>query len=486
MAIAGCGGGSTNTAPTASIASLLTTERPYFVDKTDTMPDLRPYFDKLCGNDTQVGDFLVIDFNGDGLSDIVMSLWCDMSWDRSLVGTAYNGPIKNTLLLIRQKSDHTFYIANQEYFGKDIVPLSGAGGPGLMTYGDYNNDGKVDFAFARSKEDGRKYVTLADGTSNWATNPQVLMSTPTGFELQTLPYYFVNNTIVGTKNYNGVDEIIIGGRKFSYINNAWIMTGELPSASVSNVFTKNNNQYMLTNVDDRNIMGLSLYRIDKNGYTVINSYILGNISYAKFTDPANTAAETSQQIATINGETWLWGSLQGSCNAGMSGNKNIFYILAQGVPIKNYDPNKTYVYGTDIMNYDFVGKLLKVTIDGETITSIDWVGDTITYNKDILCVDVNKDGNVDVIVNRWLDNTYNPINQTTNPYVFFNIGSQYVRVPDNRFPQASNTFHGQNTNFFDLNNDGKLDLIYTLGGFKDKNYTGPVRIQLFLADKTLD
>lgn len=490
LALAGCGGGgSQNSTPSANVSALSVpvVDRPYFIDKSELMPDLRPYFDKLCGNDTQVGDFLVIDFNGDGLKDIVMSLWCDLSWDRTLVGTPYNGPIKNTLLLIKQKSDQTFYVANQEYFGKDIVPLSGAGGPGLMTYGDYNNDGKIDFAFARSKEDGRMYVNLPDGTSNWSAYPQVLMSTPTGFELQTLPYYYVNNQIVSVKNYNGVDEIIVGGNKFTYINNSWIQTGVFPMSGIATVsFSKNNTNYILTEINNRDVMGLSLNRVDRNGINEIDNFLLGSISLAKFSDPTGRDPSTTQHLVNIKGENWMWVSLQSSCSAGTVGNKNIFYVIVEGVPIKNYDPNKVYVYGTDIHNYDYVGRLLKITIDNEKISSIDWVGENITYNKDIVCVDVNNDGVIDVVVNRWLDNTYNPLNQTTNPYVFFNLGTQYVKVQDVKFPSASSTFHGQNTNVYDLNNDGKLDLFYTPGGYKDSNYKGPVKIQYFTGEKSLD
>lgn len=494
LAISGCGGGGSPSDPVSTIATTTTStvlaapvvERQYFLEKSELLPDLRPYFDQLCGNDTQVGDFLVVDLEGNGKNDFVISLWCGLN--QSLYGTAYNGPVKNTLIIVKQKNDGTFYVANQEYFGKDIVPMSGAGGTGAIAYGDFNNDGKVDVAFARHKEDGRSLVIYQDGTTNFSAYPQVLMSTKTGYELQTIPYYLVNNTVQVFKNYNNIDEIVVGGNNFAYVNNTWIRKGDFTYFdNSSTTFNKNGSNYLLSQIGDNENFGVMLSKQTSTGFKSISKFSLGAIGYANFYDPNfGNSGPIKQTLVNIKGEYWFWTAITNSCYAGSKGDTSTFFVIIEGVRLKNYIEGKTYVYGVDIINHDYVGRVMKVVTQGDSIVSMDWDSEVITYNKNIECVNVNMDNNIDYVVNRWLDNTNNPLNVTTNPYVYLNNGLQNVKVSDSKFPTASGLYKGQTSYLIDINNDGKPDLVYLPGEFKDKNYSGPVRIQIFVADKLLD
>lgn len=500
LALYGCGGGDTSSVPNIEPISGNTfgtqIEGQYYVDQSENFPDLRPYYEKMCGNKTMVGDFVVADLDNDGFNDIIVRLWCDLNgWNPSLMGTPYTGEIKNTLVIIKQKPNQTFYIANQEYFGKDIISLDGGGGTGSNAVGDFNGDGKIDIVFANHKEDGRSPLIYQDGTSNFSSYGQVLMSTQNGFAIQTLPGYGINTVVSVIKNSNNKDDIIIGGRQLSYINNNWITTNSLPWSDQSSIGYKiDNSTYLFTRIDDNSKFGVMLSKETSNGYEVVSRFILGDMSYINFYFP--NGGYSRQQVSKIKDEYWFWSAFGSSCYRNTIGNITTIYTVLEGIRLKEYSEEKLYVYGVDnnydltgkilINNYDYVGKVLKVTLTDNVITAIDFDAIDITYPKDIQCIDTNKDGKIDYFVNRWLDNTYNPLNTTTNPYVFLNSGTNYNKVSDEKFPSTSTLYYGQVTHLADINKDGLLDLIYLPGGFKDNSYNGPIKIKLYIATMPLN
>lgn len=494
LSLAGCGGGG-GSSPSTTSSNTVTTlsvvpEKKYFNEKVDAFPDLRPYFDQLCGNDTVVGHFYPVDINSDGLKDIVMSLSCNLNGQ--LVGTAYNGSVRNTLIILRQKSDNTFYVANQEYFGKDIVALSGAGTIGMVAVGDFNKDGKLDIALAFQKEDGRAYVQLSNGTTTWDAHPQVLMSTSKGLELQTLPYYFTNNYVKVVKNQDGIDEIVVGGYKFTYVKNEWVLTGDYNWVDRSATpFKTNGKEYMFTQyyntLGSEYQLGFMLSRQSTNGYVTTSKLSLGKLQTAKYYDPRfGQYGYETKYLINLKGEYWLTPSIADSCYVETKNNITTMLVMFEGYKLKGYNEGQLLTFDVDFKNYDYVGKLLKVTIEGETVKSFDWVGDAITYNLNIGCQDLDNDSNGDFFVNRWLDNTYNPLKVTQNPYVYYYNAGYYYKVDDAKFPVSPSYYRGQLTHFADMNGDGKLDLIYYPTAMIDSSYKGPVKLQLYNGDKPLN
>lgn len=466
----------------------------FFTDDSDKFPDLRFYYDKMCGNATQVGHFLQVDLDHDGLKDIVMTLWCDLNgYAKHLFATPYTGPIPNTLLILKQKQDKTFYVANKEYFNEEIVPLNGGGTNGLITSGDYNNDGKVDVAFAFNKEDGRAFVKLPNGTTTWDAYPQVLMSTPKGFELQTVPLYFTNNYIHTIKNANHQDELLVGGNKFIYKNNKWQHVDDFykyANFGLSTVnYQLNNTQYIFTDVYEPTFtkdFGLALYKVTDSGYTLLHRFVLNKLTMVEWYDPQQKQFGASlQPVITLNNKNYLTPAFANACYAGTKNNVSTFYALFHGIEINNYVPGQRLTLGVDFSWSQFIGRIVKISVVNENITNVETVTGNISYSREVVCHDVNNDQTLDFFVNRW-HTTDGFLQDQTNPAVFLNKNNTFVKIADDKFIQAPKTIQLLYSYMVDMNQDGLLDLVYTTHGIVDQTYKGPIRLQVYTAKRTLE
>jgi hypothetical protein len=89
-----------------------------------------------------------IDMDGDGKKDFAMHFWCNQ-WNMPF---GFDGPTPNTFKAFLNKG--TQYVnGNSQLFGTEEVSLGGA--TRKVVIADFNNDGRMDLAYAVNREDGR-------------------------------------------------------------------------------------------------------------------------------------------------------------------------------------------------------------------------------------------------------------------------------------------------------------------------------------------
>ena len=92
-----------------------------------------------------------VNINNDEWQDFIVHQWCDI--DRDMSGEVIQGPTPDVLSVQLSNGDGTYRDGNQEVFGELVPSLGGASRK--YDTGDFNGDGRLDFAFAMNWEDGR-------------------------------------------------------------------------------------------------------------------------------------------------------------------------------------------------------------------------------------------------------------------------------------------------------------------------------------------
>jgi hypothetical protein len=166
------------------------------------LPDLRPAFDQLCGNSTQIRDILPVSLTGNtNRKDLIITLNCM----QPNFGSSITDVAKAGFVSFKQMTDGTFINNTKAIFGTDLVKTSGY----IIdaTAHDFNNDGYDDFILALNREDGRgwadSYATnlndqnlfvTSDNTGNYTVSQ--LGQKSWNYTLNTLDNKFKNKNLI--------------------------------------------------------------------------------------------------------------------------------------------------------------------------------------------------------------------------------------------------------------------------------------------------
>jgi hypothetical protein len=217
LLVAACGGGTTSTEPAANPAvnaatgvganTLGSTPVPPSapgdgpVRKTVVIPDPTAWYEDEC--EARVMQFVIpVTLNDDGQQDFIVHSWCSLPqpWGRTV-----STPTPDSLVAHVSQPDGSYRVANEQVFGSRFARLGGASGKYVR--GDINGDGRDDFAFAMSWEDGRLAV---DPITN-STESSVLLSTPDGgYRVRRLGRPNWNHAVEIVRNAGSVDVVFAG------------------------------------------------------------------------------------------------------------------------------------------------------------------------------------------------------------------------------------------------------------------------------------
>ena len=128
---------------------------PQFKEDPIILTDLGLY-PAVCNSgysspDTGFQFVIPVNINNDEWQDFIVHQWCDI--DRDMSGEVIQGPTPDVLSVQLSNGDGTYRDGNQEVFGELVPSLGGASRK--YDTGDFNGDGRLDFAFAMNWEDGR-------------------------------------------------------------------------------------------------------------------------------------------------------------------------------------------------------------------------------------------------------------------------------------------------------------------------------------------
>ena len=128
---------------------------PQFKEDPIILTDLGLY-PAVCNSgysspDTGFQFVIPVNINNDEWQDFIVHQWCDIDSDMS--GEVIQDPTPDVLSVHLSNGDGTYRDGNQEVFGELVPSLGGASRK--YDTGDFNGDGRLDFAFAMNWEDGR-------------------------------------------------------------------------------------------------------------------------------------------------------------------------------------------------------------------------------------------------------------------------------------------------------------------------------------------
>jgi len=161
-------------------------------------------------------NLIPVHINNDNHIDFVSQLTCADQF-----GKLTNEAVDETVVAYLSNDKGEYRVATEEVFGSSIVQVNGLG---YYSTTDINRDGKKDIIWNLNKEDGRSAMG-EEGLHNNGANPVVLMSTPTGFEIQKLPIYgwFHGHTVADYPTHTDVwfASLSAGHYQMRYQNGMW-------------------------------------------------------------------------------------------------------------------------------------------------------------------------------------------------------------------------------------------------------------------------
>jgi hypothetical protein len=317
LVLAGCGGGGTGTpVPTVNTA-------PAIVSTENIFPDMRNIFSKLCGNSTVIQTLEKVDLNNDGRPDIILGAWCDLNGQKLAnwpVGSLYNGPVPNSVIALLQKSDGTFELGNQQLFGSDLLVLEGTWPSPAI--GDFNNDGRPDLAFSTNKEDGRSPITFSDGTNNFTSHVQVILSSPNNtYKLHTIGDPTVSARLHVIKDNSNQDVLVFNDVAYKFTNK-WISYSYNSIISKLTLFAHNSSNYIVSAINNNTQLGVELMKEINNVWTNLDTFLFPPIRQVDTYDAKyGQYGYTKQNLMTINDVDWLIPSINSGCVINNSNNE---------------------------------------------------------------------------------------------------------------------------------------------------------------------
>ena len=133
------------------------------------------------GGSPNIEKMIPVHINNDNHIDFIAQLHCA----EFPHGRLHNEAVDETVVAYLSNDKGEYRVATEEVFGSSIVQVNGLG---KYRVTDINRDGKKDILWNLNKEDGRSAMG-EEGLYNNGGTPVVLMSTPTGFEIQKMPIY---------------------------------------------------------------------------------------------------------------------------------------------------------------------------------------------------------------------------------------------------------------------------------------------------------
>jgi len=176
-----------------------------------------------------------LNINNDGWEDFIVHQWCDIAPNNQ--GEVIEQPTPDLLVVHLSNGDGTYRNGNMEVFNENIPSLGGASRK--YDKGDFNGDGRDDFAFAMNWEDGRS----GDPWEYSRASPAIILSKgETEYEVVKLGTPDWGHAVAIVEHENGnVDALFagftgIGLQAYRYSSEGWQnVIDEYPPEDIKNI-----------------------------------------------------------------------------------------------------------------------------------------------------------------------------------------------------------------------------------------------------------
>ena len=454
-----------------------TANTPYYTRQVNALPDFAQYYN-WSGWTTGGGVFslatAIADINGDGKADIVLALW-----ETQLnFGVVTNAPTPNRIVILESQPDGTYTDATSALFGTSN-PLVLPGQARDVSVGDVNGDGKPDFAYSLSREDGRSsdilsnmiaqsvvlvsqpddtYIVVNVGAPDWSQSIKIANYGDVGhvyfqgYTNANLSFIYGDPTV--GQIVSGIDCILNPAGTAFIINTLPPVSGTglvvLPPSTENGEISQ-----LITGAGDANGEFPALAVLGNDGNWTITSTLqpfqMTKVPYVAWN--GSTAVQAS--IATVNGEALLGFS----CD--FYALLNSYYPESPSVAVLNYygetlpapDSAGFYHQGGGAI-YDHL--VFCSAIDNRLVPApIKIVNEDTSHVFNFIdFLDLTHNGLLDII-------TY-PYRVGGQPCVYLNTGAGvFVKIDLSIFPQAPTEWgNSASAKFLDANGDSIYDLMY--------------------------
>jgi hypothetical protein len=463
IVIAGCGGGGSETTPTAPItpvALAIPVENvALFSNKAIDMPDLKSY--QMCGDKTITRIWVIADLNNDGRKDMLLQLSCM----QAVTGLLVNTDVPNKLLALLQQKDGSFIEGTKSIFGVDYVDAGGLISRAVVN--DFNNDKYPDIILAVCREDGRNLSP--DASNHFAQNVFLTSNGKGGYNVIKQGQYTWNVGAQLIDNELGGKDLImspaLGLPEIWRYMTSWVLTNTPDWIySVTPLFFKRKSANLGSEILVAGVpypqIGYTLYYNENGNWNKKDTITYppeGNSKMVPWTTWQGYV--TQAPLITINGNDYAWVDInEVKCELKLKKDdtNSVMVSIAMGSQITGGYKGGMLVEGfgmiptATLMAFNVNnGKITQNTtfkVNNEFKTNVN-LANTLT------CGDVNGDGYDDIIV--YVNNPEQA------PVIYINDKTgNFNRVDPALFPGV-NTWTQHQTSFYeDIDGDGVRDLLY--------------------------
>ncbi|MDA8782237.1 thrombospondin type 3 repeat-containing protein [Porticoccaceae bacterium] len=421
------------------------------------LPDLRPKYELLCGNQTSAQTLDLADLNGDGRKDIVVGLWCAIP-----PGTVTHEPVVGGLLAFTQNADGSFVDRTNALFGSELPSIEK---PFENVVYDFNGDGYDDIFMTQSREDGRadpwdardsieNAIVMSNGDGTYSILRDGCNDPcGTGYNSHAMDNEVGGIDIVTQSIGAGAVQVWRYTNEWEYISNL--------DNSGGLVFFKKTDPELAT------LVYSSASRVD--GVPAVNLYtrINPNDAWTKV-DTLSMQADTTItttwtawngdagpiDIRVLDGQYYLGGSYEYGCEFTTQAYTDLNLVYLQtSYMLDSYYDGMDIVEGRDMK---WIYKLFGFSAKDGNLTSLPIIlqaPDALTDKPyRIHCEDVNQDGLDDIVVATWGDETH--------PHVYINTGgNNFSLVREELWPPITDALKSAQQKYADVNGDGIFDIV---------------------------
>lgn len=461
------GGGSSEPAPATPVTTTPTTPTvKLFEPEPLVIQDAETFYSSVCvepHNYRPSIQFVIpVTLNDDEYTDFFVVYWCDLKSE--YWGTTQTEATPN--LVVAQVSDGAggWYADNELVFNDSWPALAGASRK--YTSGDFNNDGKVDFAFAMNWEDGRGADSVYDSSQS------ILISHDDHYEILNGGCPCWGHAVASRPNDKGFDDVLFAGYcnnyyfqaytfleepepKFTTVTDSYPMGVNMPASHWATDFQVVGTDGIVGTTCVEQDCGIGLF-YESLDWQMTGSYLLQkefDIEWYNWNNDFSSAT-----VYNVNGELLVGVGASQMC---VIGEETVVAMFdGQKHPTQEMDPNITY----DMDEFDDHRFILVFDIvDGELVQREQpFVNEPNNYNANFFdCKDINGDGNTDIVISQFSRSKYD-ILLGGRPLVFLNDGNQFVNyevATEVVLPGHSIVRENAQGYMYDVNSDGYQDVV---------------------------
>ena len=363
------------------------------------LPDLKQKYDILCGRRVSVQSFIPIDLDNDGLTDFVAATWCRQTTN----GLNVNDSVPNAIIVLKQKSDGTFFDDTFRTLGIDMPSVGGIAIDYLVT--DFNQDGYPDIVFAVNREDGR------GGYGDNRSSPQMsMMSNGNGtyrmMEITSPQYGYRVNT---RSNIIGNNDVIFttfsGNTAARFVGGQWIEIPDYNSLPLNGpIFLSKDSSIAIQPFQTNTDIRLESYRLSDSVWSKISSTnIIENMTQlVDFYSYDNNGIPSKKPLVNIDGDDYIDPGVAGICEYKTTDSTIIYGFTNYTKIIGGYHGGALYQENDPVYQYGASIKLLGFNVvDGKLQNYSTVINLSDNENIPFLrmnCLDINHDGYMDIFI----------------------------------------------------------------------------------------